>query len=202
MLASGIQSEDGSRRIYIAVAYNVGRITSYTLAGAVAGGVGQTVFGLLGRQNAHVIAGVISALFLIALGTYLAGWWSYLLILERAGARFWRYIEPWGRRLLPVRSVPQALLLGGLWGWLPCGLVYTVLVWAMASGSVVDGAWLMAAFGLGTLPTLLALGGLGTKLKRLRQGVWMRAIAAAVVILLGVYGLWETLLASGPGHSH
>jgi len=202
MLASGVRSENGPRRIFIVLAYNIGRITSYTLAGAIAGGIGQTVFNLLGQQTAHAIAGVISALFLIALGTYLAGWWSYLLILERAGAKLWRYIEPWGRHLLPVRSVPQALLLGGLWGWLPCGLVYTVLVWAMASGSVVSGAWLMGAFGLGTLPTLLVLGGLGRKLQRLRQEGWVRPLAAGIVILLGVYGLWATLSGHESVHMH
>ena len=200
VLSSGMTAQPSTRRVFIVLGYNVGRVASYSLAGAIAGGIGETVFSLVGRHAAHVIAGVVSALFLIALGAYLAGWWSYITILERAGARFWRYIEPIGRRLLPVRTLPQALLLGAIWGWLPCGMVYTVLVWSMASGNVIDGALLMLGFGLGTLPTLLALGGLGSWLPWLRRDRWMRSIAAVFVLLLGVYGLYATLV--GSGHVH
>ncbi len=202
VLSSGMPTQSPKRRVFIVLGYNVGRVASYTLAGAISGGIGETVFSVVGRNAAHVIAGVVSALFLIALGAYLAGWWSYITILERAGARIWRYIEPIGRRLLPVRSLLHALLLGGIWGWLPCGMVYTVLVWSMATGNAMDGAFLMLGFGLGTLPTLFALGGLGSWLQWIRRDGWARNGAAIFVIILGVYGLWTTFFSSGHIHHH
>jgi len=139
------------------LAYNTGRISSYTAAGLLFGAVGQQAAGwgwLEGFPLGRIIAGVIMILF----GIYLAGWWHALLFLERIGAHLWRYIEPLGRRLLPVHSAGQALLLGMVWGWLPCGMVYSVLALALASGSGMDGGAIMLAFGVGTLPTMLTIG--------------------------------------------
>lgn len=202
LLAANVQARSSAGRIAVLLAYNSGRIGSYLLAGAIAGGLGGTLFAWLGPRTANAVAGIISALFLLALGAYLAGWWSYLQVLERFGARFWRRIEPWGRRLLPVRGTPQALLLGALWGWLPCGMVYTVLVWSMASGSAANGALLMLGFGLGTLPTLMALGGMGAWLRRVRHSGWVRGAAAVFVFTLGVYGLFASVLGGGHAHMH
>jgi len=101
---------------------------------------------------------VVAALLLIAMGLYLAGWWSGLTRIEALGRGLWRYIQPLTRRFMPVTSLPRALLLGGLWGWLPCGLVYSTLLWAASQGDALDSAALMLAFGLGTLPVLLATG--------------------------------------------
>ena len=84
--------------------------------------------GLQGIPVGRIVGGVI----MILLGVYLAGWWHSLLFLERAGAHVWKYIEPLGRRFIPVRGVRQAYLLGLVWGWLPCGMVYAVLALALA----------------------------------------------------------------------
>ena len=121
------------------------------------------------------------------MGLYLAGWWRGLAALERAGSLVWRRIEPVGRRLLPVRSPAGALVLGLLWGWLPCGLVYSALAWAFASGGAGQGALVMLAFGAGTLPTLLALGGAGTWLVRMARTAKVRVAIGTVAILFGVY---------------
>lgn len=169
------------------LAYNAGRITSYTLAGAMVGGVGAWAANLAsvhyGQQILHVLAG----LFMIVLGLYLAGWWQGLVQVERAGGVLWRRIEPLGRRLLPVTTVRQALSLGLLWGWLPCGLVYSVLIWAISAGDAVRGALLMLSFGLGTLPALLAMGSFAATLAGLVRKPGVRRAAGTLVIAFGVY---------------
>lgn len=170
------------------MAYNVGRILSYTLAGALMGGLGQ-VISLSGFQSAQLGLKLLSGLFLIALGLYLGGWWLGLARVERTGAQLWRRIEPLGRRFIPVRTHAHALVLGMVWGWLPCGLVYSVLVWALATGSVQEGASVMLFFGLGTLPNLLAMGAFASQLSRLVQSVWTRRAAGAMVIAFGAYTL-------------
>jgi sulfite exporter TauE/SafE len=180
------------------LAYNVGRIGSYTLAGAIAGLVGEHAANLFSLHNARTIGLVISALFLIALGLYLGGWWQVLSVLERAGTRLWRRIEPYGRRLLPVRNPAQALGLGAIWGWLPCGLVYATLAWSLTTGSAQQGALLMLAFGLGTLPMLLVLGTASRWLSELTRRLVVRRAVGALVIAFGVF----TLIGGHQGHQH
>ncbi len=183
------------------IAYNVGRISSYVAAGLLIGGLGGGVFDLLPQATARGLGALLSALFLIALGLYLGGWWPLLAILERQGARLWRVIEPLGRRLLPVRSLPQALMLGLVWGWLPCGLVYSALAWSLASSSAEQGALLMLGFGLGTLPVLVLLGTLGSAVKRFSQLRLVRQSAGAVLIVVGMFGL-VTLLTGQSQHPY
>lgn len=173
------------------LAYSSGRIASYMLAGALVGSLGQV--GLLWRDQVpvqHLLFG-LSSLMLILLGCYLAGLWSVVRRLEQAGGVLWRQLHPWTTRLLPVTTLPRALALGALWGWLPCGLVYSVLVLALASGSASSGALLMAAFGLGTLPNLLAIGLFWDKLRHRVQARAVRLAAGLLVMLLGVYGLYK-----------
>jgi sulfite exporter TauE/SafE len=174
------------------VAYNVGRILSYTLAGALVGGLGQ-IISLSGVHSAQLALQLLAGLFLIALGLYLGGWWLGLAQVERTGALLWRRIEPLGRRFIPVQTPVQALVLGMVWGWLPCGLVYSVLVWALATGSIRDGAAIMLVFGLGTLPNLLAMGVFAAQLSRLVRSAWTRWAAGALVIAFGAYTLAGTL---------
>lgn len=177
------------RALPLLLAYNVGRIASYTAAGALVGGLGWYAAHLAGIRHAQMIFALAAALFMVALGLYLAGWWQGLARIERLGAALWRCIEPLGRSLLPVRNSGQALRLGALWGWLPCGLVYSVLVWALASGGVLHGALLMLAFGLGTLPNLLAMGVFAARLATFTRKPWVRVAAGLVVAGFGVLSL-------------
>jgi hypothetical protein len=173
------------------LAYNAGRIASYAAAGAVMGAAGVLLAGFLPVEVAQRGLLVLAALFMVAMGLYLGGWWRGLARLEAAGGALWRRIEPYGRRLMPVRRPGQAFALGLLWGWLPCGLVYSVLVWAVSSGSALQGMLLLLAFGLGTLPNLLAMGAAAGLLARLAREPRVRAAAGALVVAFGVYTLWS-----------
>ena len=174
-------------RLPFLLAYNTGRIASYVAAGALAGGVGAWAANLVSVHRAQLGLQVVAGLFMILLGLYLAGWWPVLGHLERAGGVLWRQIEPLGRRLLPVRTLPQALGIGLVWGWLPCGLVYSALVWAIGAGGAGKGALLLLGFGLGTLPALLAMGTAAVALANWARRPIMRRAAGTLVVLFGVY---------------
>ena len=171
------------------LAYSGGRILSYAVAGALVGAVGQA--GLLMRDAVPVqhLLFALSSAMLVLLGLYLAGIWGVVRRLENAGGGLWKRLQPCTTRLLPVNTVPRALGLGALWGWLPCGLVYSVLVTSLASGSAVQGALIMAAFGLGTMPNLLAIGLFWESIKGWVQSPRVRLAAGLLVVAFGVYGL-------------
>jgi len=152
-ILTGQLPKDGARWPFH-LAYNSGRIASYTVAGMLVGAIGQA--GMLFRDAVPVqhLLFALSSLMLIALGLYLAGLWSMVRRIEQLGSVLWQRIQPLTRFVFPITSPLRALLLGMLWGWLPCGLVYSVLVTALASGHPQSGALIMLAFGLGTLPNL------------------------------------------------
>lgn len=179
----------GGRNLPILLAYNAGRISSYSAAGALMGALGFYFSGLFPVQVAQRILLTFAGLFLLLMGLYLAGWWNALSRIERFGGVLWRRIEPLGRGLLPVRSVRHGFMLGLLWGWLPCGLVYSALVWTVASGGAWEGAMLMLAFGLGTLPNLLLMGVAAAQLNRWIRRPAVRAFAGGLVMLFGL-SLW------------
>ena len=187
----------GQSRWPLLLGYNAGRIASYALAGAVAGGLGLFFSGLLPVRHAQQALLVLAALFMILLGLYLGGWWPLLARLERLGGHLWKRIEPLGRGLLPVRRPGQALALGLLWGWLPCGLVYSVLIWSVTAGGAAQGALLMLAFGLGTLPNLLLMGAAAARLQRWVRRPGVRRAAGAAILLFGLYQLWQAFTLSG-----
>ena len=187
-ISLGMPGEQGTRWPML-LAYNLGRIASYTVAGAIAGGLGFFFSGLLPVQQAQQILLGVAGVVMILLGLYLGGWWNLLSYVEQAGGHLWKRIEPLGRGLLPVRRVGQGLALGMLWGWLPCGLVYSVLIWAVSAGGAGEGALLMLAFGLGTLPNLLAMGAAAGQLQRLVRHVWVRRAAGLMIIAFGLFQL-------------
>jgi sulfite exporter TauE/SafE len=182
--------KDGARWPFH-LAYNSGRIASYTLAGLLVGAIGQA--GLLMRDVVPIqhLLFALSSLMLIALGLYLAGIWSMVRHIERVGNGLWQRIQPLTRRLLPITSPTRALMLGTLWGWLPCGLVYSVLVTALASGHAQSGALIMLAFGLGTLPNLLAIGLFWEHCRHWVRSPRVRLFAGLIVMAFGIYGLFK-----------
>jgi hypothetical protein len=184
-LTLAIPAEHRAQRFQLLLSYNLGRIFSYTIAGLLLGLAGWAV----ASSPAAMLLRVVAALLLIAMGLYLAGWWSGLTRIEALGRGVWRHIQPLTRRFMPVTSLPRALLLGGLWGWLPCGLVYSTLLWAASQGDALDSAALMLAFGLGTLPVLLATGMAAERLTALLRKRGVRMAGGLLVILFGLWTL-------------
>ncbi|MHC6226549.1 sulfite exporter TauE/SafE family protein [Pseudomonas sp. X10] len=190
-LTLAIPPEQRSRRLRLLLAYNLGRILSYASAGLLLGLAGWA----LANSPAALAMRVLAGLLLISMGLYLAGWWSGLTRIEGLGRGLWKHIQPVATRLLPVSSLPRALLLGALWGWLPCGLVYSTLLWAASQGNAIDSAALMLAFGLGTWPVLLAT---GLAAERINTLLRQRSVRIAGGLLVMLFGLWTL---PGP-HQH
>ena len=184
-LTLAIPPEQRGRRLQLLLAYNLGRILSYATAGLLFGLAGWAV----ASSPAAMLLRIVAGLLLISMGLYLGGWWSGLTRIEALGRGLWRHIQPVASRLLPVSSLPRALLLGALWGWLPCGLVYSTLLWAASQGDALDSALLMLAFGLGTWPVLLATGMAAERLTALLRRRGVRMAGGLLVILLGLWTL-------------
>ncbi|MBF0622071.1 MAG: sulfite exporter TauE/SafE family protein [Magnetococcales bacterium] len=170
---------------------NIGRITSYALAGLIAGGIGQSLWWTLSPRMAHALPQLLSAIVLVLLGLYLAGLFPGIALLENLGSRIWRMFEPITRKLLPIRSTSGLFTLGMIWGWFPCGLVYAVLLWTLSFGNPVKGMILMTAFGLGTLPGVLLQG-----LFAGRLGGWIRhpqlmLLTGMIVLAVGLFSLYR-----------
>lgn len=178
--------------------YNLGRICSYSLAGLLAGLLGSAFV----HANLEMPLRLTAGLLLLALGLYLTGIWQGLAHLEALGKRFWKRLQPLSRGLVPVRHLHQAVLLGGIWGWLPCGLVYTALAWSATASSPLEGALTMFAFGLGTLPALIATGLFAEQLSRLVRNRAVRAGSGLLVMAFGAWTLWGAFQHDGhTGHA-
>jgi hypothetical protein len=171
------------------LAYHAGRITTYALAGALAGGLGAAALLAGGALPVQTALYILAQLMLVALGLYLLGIPRYLEVFERAGRSLWGRIQPLASTLFPVRTAARGYAVGLLWGLLPCGLVYSVLATALVSGSAPRGALVMLVFGAGTLPSLLAAGTLFPALARTRGGRVARRAAGGLVMAFGLFGL-------------
>jgi len=171
--------------------YNAGRISTYVFLGALLGGIGQMGIFLAGRKIAPFFY-LFASLMLIALGLYLMGSSRVFAPFEAVGASVWKRMSHWPEDLFRHVQLHSLICWLGL-GWLPCGLVYAALALALSSGSALKGAFLMLAFGLGTLPNLLLVGLVAEKFGVLTRHKGMRMGVALVVILLGVYGALHVL---------
>lgn len=192
-LTMAIPAQAKAKRGLILIAYNLGRITSYALMGLLAGFFAEQIAALGGVTILRVLAGLL----LIAMGLYLADWWRGLNKLETLGRYLWVYIQPLGKNLMPVDNISKALVLGALWGWLPCGLVYAALAMAMTQPAPLMAASAMLAFGLGTLPAVLAAGFAAQQLTRILQQRQVRIGLALIIIIFGLWTIW-----GGLSHSH
>lgn len=177
------------RLLAFTLAYNAGRIVSYALAGALFGWLGALVFAAANAGAAAWVLRLTAAVITVAMGLYIAGWLPRFARLERLGEPLWRTIEPWGRRLLPVHTLGRAVLYGAVWGWLPCGLVYAMLIAAPAQSSMLGGALYMTLFGLGTLPIMLGTGMLAGRLRGWTGKTVLRQLAGLGVVALGLFTL-------------
>ena len=165
-----------------AIAYNLGRILSYAFLGVAVALLGKTAVASIPDLAAPVR--LASGALIILVGLQLAFGWRILAPLENAGARLWKRIAPAAKGLVPVETTTQALGLGLIWGWLPCGLVYSVLLLAATTAEATSGGLVMIAFGLGTMPAMIATGVSASKLAQFMSG--KRLGAGLLIILLGL----------------
>ena len=186
--AFALQLPPGLNRASLIVLLNLGRISSYVFIGLLVGAIGQ--IGISLDQTRWLQNGLyLSAnLLLLFLGLYLAGISSLATRIESIGRPVWKRLNPFLNRLLPIQSVPACFGVGMLWGWLPCGLVYSASLYALGSGNALEGGLYMLAFALGTLPNLLAMGLFAAQLKNFLQ---RKTVRLAAGLLVAAWALWR-----------
>lgn len=194
--AFALQLPPHIRRVWLIILMNLGRLASYTLIGALMGALSQMGSFLGHTHTLQLALFVFANLLLLFTGLYLAGVLALAAKIEGIGRPLWRRLQPLLNRLLPIRSVPACFGVGMLWGWLPCGLVYNASLYALASGSAAKGALYLLAFGLGTLPNLLAAGLFATQLRRFLQQRGVRLAAGLTVSAWAAYQIVRLLLVS------
>ena len=175
-----------SRQLAYITTYNLGRITSYTLAGVIAGLISASLVSTLSIENGHLILRALAATVLIAIGLHLAGLFPKMRMLESVGAIVWRRLQPLTKSFFPVRTLGRAFCFGLIWGWLPCGLVYSALLCASSSGDPISGGLYMFAFGLGTLPGVVTSGVMSSTILKLSRMQNLRYGMAALMIIFGL----------------
>lgn len=174
------------------LAYNSGRIMSYVFAGLLVGWFGQALRDLLMPENGVGILRLVASLLVIAMGFYIAGWFPHFSHIEKLGKPLWKFLQPIGHRLLPVKNLWHAFLFGAVWGWLPCGLVYYALLISPAMEGAINAALFMLFFGLGTLIPMMSAGFLTGRLVHLRQSLKIRYMSGILLIFMGIVSLWLT----------
>jgi sulfite exporter TauE/SafE len=172
--------------------YNAGRVLSYSMAGMLAGFAENVLSMPLGEGHGHRILQILSAIVMLGAGLHIGGWFPRFAYIEKFGNVVWRRIEPYGRRLVPVETLPRAFVFGMVWGWLPCGLVYTALALAATTGDVFRSTFTMLAFGLGTMPAVMGVGIMTSWMVKLSNMKRFRELTGIVLIFLA-------LMATFPG---
>ena len=187
-IATGLGSCDGQARgsFGVALRVNAGRVLGYVLAGLLVGVFGAGLLQLAGSSGLARVLRVMSGIVLVVVALRLLDVHKRYKLPGGGAAGLWRWLAPLQRRLLPATTPLRQLLLGMLWGWLPCGLSSSLLLAAWLQADLLNAVLLMAAFGLGTLPLMLPLTWSGVQLGRhLARPAWRRS-AAALVLSAGV----------------
>lgn len=179
--------------------FGIGRVSTYVVLGGLAGALGQVLLDWLPGPS-MAIGLALSGVLMVLLSGYLLGRGLLLKKLEGIGSGLWRRLQPLTRQLLPVNHPAKALALGGLWGLLPCGLVYTALALAITSGSALAGALVMLCFGTITVIPVAITGVIASQLQHLRTGVWPK-VAALLTFLLALVFFWQAWSMSQGSHA-
>jgi len=167
-----------------ALTYNLGRVISYAILGLVVASFGSVIV----KASPNLAGGIrlLSGVVIILVGLKVAFDLRILNAIERMGATLWSRIAPAAKSLVPVTSLPRALGLGLVWGWLPCGLVYSVLLIAATSAEPLRGAIIMIAFGLGTMPAMVMTGLGAARLSQLMRRRGTRVGLGLLIVVLGL----------------
>ena len=175
-------------KLGFALAYNLSRIASYAAAGALAGLLGRTLLAAVDVAPLSIAFRVLAGLIMLAAAARLLFGWRLLDPLESAGAGLWRRVAPWAGRQGRAGGLGGAVWLGLAWGWLPCGMTYSMLLLATTTASAATGAAVMLAFGAGTLPSMVTA---TVAFERIARTLSSRATLRNVAgVLLLAFGVW------------
>jgi sulfite exporter TauE/SafE len=185
-----------------ALSYHVGRLGGYAVTGAICGSIGATLQAVLDLARVGAALRIASGVLLMLIALRILSPWNPLRWLETFGAKFWRRLQPYTLGAGKLTGHTQAIALGLLWGWLPCGLVYSMSLLAALGGHASNGAAILFVFGLGTLPSMLTSTVLASQMQRLLKRRWPRFASGTLLLLFGAWMIWVSIPASGHAHHH
>jgi len=177
MLAAGLNNS----RLAAVLGYNIGRIVTYATLGALFGLISQSV-----PVSTLPFLKLLSSLLLFLTAMHLLGQTNLLRSFEKLGTPLWRFVQPYSKKLVPVRNFPSALLLGAIWGLIPCGLVYTAISFSLSSGSAFSTMIMMTFFGIGTLPAMLGTAIFSTQFRKVLTLTNVRYALAGCLFILAI----------------
>lgn len=183
-LSTNFSGDPQRQSFAIQLFYNIGRISSYSFIGLIIGLFSSNLMEML--PNPHSFSMKVAGVFFILLGLYISQLINSFKYFEAAGQKLWVKIEPFGRKYLPAQSPFDAWKLGLVWGWLPCGLVYSALALAITQLNPLHSVLVMVVFGLGTLPTLLLIGHFAQNVKSILQNRQLRLVLGLLLIAYGI----------------
>ncbi|MCP4046695.1 MAG: sulfite exporter TauE/SafE family protein [Gammaproteobacteria bacterium] len=190
-------------RALSAFLFNVGRILSYACLGLVSAWLLSRVGKVLNVPQWSMVLRFLTAFMIFLIGLQYLLNWNTLAFIEKAGAKVWKHVLPLAVRASSLPGGTGRLLLGLLWGLLPCGLVYSVLLTASAAGSSISGASVMLAFGIGTLPSMLGMSLAAPALAAMLNDRWTKKLMGAALILLAVISVSLMVIKmQGKQHHH
>ncbi len=185
-----------------ALVFNLGRLSSYAMLGAISAWLLASVGGAFNVPQWGLILRLLTAVMILLIGLQFLFGWQFLGAIERVGGRVWKKILPLAVKASALPGGSGRLLLGLCWGLLPCGLVYSVLLTASATGSALTGAIVMLAFGLGTLPSMLGMSLAAPALSRVLADRWTRKLMGAALVLLAILSVLLLVIHQQAGHQH
>lgn len=177
------------KKLSIQFCFSLGRLLGYGIAGYIAGSFSWVFLSFFGEGYINILR-ITAGIFMIFVGLFLANWWNGLARLESLGLGLWQKISPIIGTFTPADTLNKALVIGFLWGWLPCGLVYSMLVFSISSGNGIHGAGMMLMFGLGTMPAVIGMGMLAEKVMRQLQRAIIKNFMGVMVIVFGLWTIW------------
>lgn len=180
--------------------FNMGRVLSYGVAGMALGSVSFAIQSL--SPNVALLTRFLAGFILFGMACYVGRWWQGVAVLERYAAYVWRYIQPLSQYLVPVNTSFKAFKLGAVWGWMPCGMVYSALSWAVLSSDPIKAGLLMLVFGIGTLPAMLGAGVFAQSVARVSRNPIARHVAALMLLAFAVWTIISALIVDSSSTLH
>lgn len=164
---------------------SLGRVFGYGLIGLLANLLTQSI--VVASSGTVFYLSMLSGVLIVGIGLHIANISNIVTKLEKLGTFIDIWLAPLKKKLMPIDTIPKCLAYGLLWGFLPCGLVYTALSLAIVSPSPITAFSVMTIFGLATLPTVVGMTVFSNHLSRIFSHSYTKIILGLIITFAGLY---------------
>lgn len=179
------------KKKYIILFYNIGRILSYSIIGLLGGILGTTIFNLINKELTIFIIKIINGSIMILFGLYLLGYLNKIKVIENILLKTYYNVKFIDDKLFPIDTYLKGILIGIFWGFLPCGLVYSIFLWSLNSETIIKSFFIMTFFGLGTFPAMFFLDYSMTIINNINK---YKKFINYIIIILGIFIIYKAFI--------